>query len=396
MFNTSPVWHKNYESDADINVNQGGTDSGKTYAIMQLLFWWAITLPAPLVDPIITVVGESVPNLKKGAYRTAESIYATTPGVADYVKDWNKTDRTIQFINQRNPRFPGWKMEFISCENEQVARNGKRQFLFVNEAQGISYSIFWQLCKRTRRTTYIDYNPSAPFWAHEKLIGHSMDNDFDKSVKTIISDHRHNPFLTEQEHRRTENIKNPELWKVYARAITGNLQGLIYPNWQIIPDEDFPNEDGLFGGIDFGYTNDPTGAVKMCRVANNIFVHELCYQPAMTAQQIKALYRANGFDDEKPIYCEHDGDMIRQLRMQDLLAVAARKGAGSIKAGIAKVNEYNIFVTASSKNIEFERSKYMWLIDEDTGKPINTPIETNNHLMDAIRYGIYTHFYRQE
>ena len=78
------------------------------------------------------------------------------------------------------------------------------------------------------------------------------------------------------------------------------------------------------------------------------------------------------------------------------MAVAARKGQGSINAGISKVKEYEIYYTESSKNIDFERKRYMWMTDPDTGKSINTPIDKDNHLLDAIRYAIYTHFYRAE
>jgi phage terminase large subunit len=353
---------------------------------VQLLYYKAITEP----KQVITITGESIPNLKKGAYRDAETIYGNTIYLQKQVLSWNKTDRIIYFKN-------GSIIEFVSNLDDQSAKNGKRDYLFVNEANGISWLVFFQLAIRTRKSIYIDYNPSAPFWTHEKLIGTDpLTNDLTATVELIISDHRHNVFLTEEEHRKIEGIKDPELWRVYARGLTGNLQGLIYTNWRMIPDADFPDEDTLFGGLDFGYTNDPTAAVKMCRIANNIYVHELCYQTAMTPQQLKSLFVAEGFTEDTPIYCEHDSDMIRQLRLLELMALAARKGAGSINAGISKVNEYNIFVTASSKNIEFERSKYMWLIDPDTGKPVNTPVETNNHLMDAIRYGIYTNFYRQE
>lgn len=390
MFDCGPLFLKNKDSKADIVINQGGTDSGKTYAIIQLLYYTACT-PAPATDPIITIVSKSIPDSKKGAYRTAKAIYNTNEYLKNYVRDWNETDRTIYFKT-------GWIMEFTSYQDEQTAKQGKRQYLFLNEAQGIAYPIFWQLAKRTRIKTFIDYNPTAPFWAHEKLIGTTKDgNDLNASVELIISDHRHNPFLSQKDHDKTENIKDKELWRVYARGMTGNLSGLIYPNWKMIPDSDFPwKEDGKFGGIDFGYTNDPTAGVLCVRIANKVFVHELCYTTAMTPNQLKSLFSSTGFNAETPIYCEHDGDMIRQLRQLELLAIAARKGQGSINAGISKVKEYEIYFTESSKNIDFERKRYMWMTDPDTGKSINTPVDKDNHLLDAIRYAIYTHFYRAE
>jgi len=390
MFDCGPLFLKNKDSKADIVINQGGTDSGKTYALIQLLYYTATT-PAPKDDPIITIVSKSIPDSKKGAYRTAKSIYNTNDYLKEFVRDWNETDRTIYFKS-------GWIMEFTSYQDEQTAKQGKRQYLFINEAQGISYPIFWQLAKRTRKKVFIDYNPTAPFWAHEKLIGTTKDgNDLNASVELIISDHRHNPFLSQKDHDKTENIKDKELWRVYARGMTGNLSGLIYPNWKMIPDKDFPfKEDGKFGGLDFGYTNDPTAGVLCVRIANKIYLHELCYTTAMTPNQLKVLFNSVGFTPETPIYCEHDGDMIRQLRQLELLAIAARKGQGSINAGISKVNEYEIYYTESSKNLDFERKRYMWMTDPDSGKSINTPIDKDNHILDAARYAIYTHFYRAE
>lgn len=390
MFNCGPVYYANAQSTADIVINQGGTDSGKTYALIQLAFVLAITTRAPKDDAVITVLSESVPNSKKGAYRIGKAVY-NTEGVAQYVKEWNHSDRVITFKS-------GWQIEFVGATDEQNAKQGKRQYLIVNEANGISWEIFWQYAKRTRIRTWIDYNPSAPFWAHDKLIGTTPDsNELSAVVQLIISDHRHNPFLSEKDHAKTEGIKDPELWRVYARGLTGNLSGLVFPNWKQIPDKQFPwTNDLIFGGLDFGYTNDPTGAVTMARIANKIFIHELCYEPGITNIKLVKLYQAANYDEDTPVYCEHDPDAIRQLRELGLLSIAARKGNGSIKAGIQKVNEYEIFYTASSTNIDFERKRYMYDKDKTTGKTLNYPVDQYNHLMDAIRYGIYSHFFRQD
>jgi phage terminase large subunit len=192
---------------------------------------------------VITVTGESIPNLKKGAYRDAETIFAQSPVLKHYILFWNKSERIIYFKN-------GSLMEFVSNLDEQSAKNGKRDILFVNEANGISWAIFFQMAIRTRHDIYIDYNPSAPFWAHEKLIGTGPEtNDLSATIQLIISDHRHNCFLSEEEHRKIEGIKDKELWKVYARGMTGNLTGLIHPNWKKIPDADYPWMNLLWEGL---------------------------------------------------------------------------------------------------------------------------------------------------
>ncbi len=388
LFDTTGLYQANRDSAADIVINQGGTDSGKTYAIMQLLFTIAITTPAPLEDPIITIVGESIPNLKKGAYRIAQNIYTSNEQVAASIKNWNASDRMIYFKS-------GWIMEFTSYENEQSAKQGKRQYSFFNEVNGIQYNIFWQVAKRTRIRTFCDYNPSAPFFVHEKLIGTTaLTNDLSASVELIISDHRHNSFLSDKEHERTEGIKDKDLWNVYARGRTGNLTGLIYPGAVRIPDKDFPWNEPFIGGLDFGYTNDPSAGVKVARIGESIYIHELCYTPGIAPVQMKQVFYSNGFNESIPIYCDHDPDQISQLRRHGVFAIPARKGPGSINAGILKMKEYKIFYTESSLNLHEEKQRYMWLIDPLTNKPTNTPMDNYNHLWDAVRVAVYTHFFR--
>lgn len=390
MFDTTVVFQANAASKADIVINQGGTSSSKTYSIMQLLF-----LKCCFEKRIIvTVTGESIPNLKKGAYRDAETIYAHNPWLKQFIVSWNKSDRTIVFKN-------GSIMEFTSNMDEQSAKNGKRNYLFVNEANGITWAVFLQLALRTKKSAdgfggqvFIDYNPSAPFWAHEKLIGTTpLNNDLSATVQCIISDHRHNRFLDADDHRKIEGIKDKELWKVYARGLTGNLTGLIYPGALRIPDEQFPWDQYFIGGLDFGYTNDPTAGVKIVKVGESIFLHELCYTPGISAINIKQIFTANGFGGDNPIYCDHDDDQIRQLRNLSMQAFRARKVPGSLRGGILKMKEFKIFYTASSTNLHDEKQKYMWIIDPATGKPTNTPIDQFNHLWDASRMGVYTHYF---
>jgi phage terminase large subunit len=385
------VFHANWNATEDILINQGGTSSSKTYSLIQLLCLKAITEPGV----VITVTGESIPNLKKGAYRDTENIFSRNTELNQFVKFWNRSERIIYFKN-------GSLIEFISNLDAQSAKNGKRNYLFVNEAQGIEWLIFFELAVRTIKSPqgyggkiYIDYNPTAPFWSHDNLIGTTPEtNELSATVRLIISDHRHNNFLTPDEHRKIEGIKDKELWRVYARGLTGNLRGLIYPNWRMIPDADFPNDARFWGGLDFGYTNDPTAGVKIAKVGESIYLHEICYTPGIPARDLKQLFKSQGFKDDTPIYCEHDPDIITQMRRLQMLALPAQKGQGSIRAGIFKMYDYQVYYTASSKNIEEERKRYMWIIDPDTGKPTNEPEDKWNHLMDAIRYGVYTHFYK--
>ena len=64
------LFRANIDQEARTYINQGGTSSGKTFTIMQVLIYWAMKEPGS----IITVVGQDLPNLKVGALRDAKSI----------------------------------------------------------------------------------------------------------------------------------------------------------------------------------------------------------------------------------------------------------------------------------------------------------------------------------
>lgn len=381
--------------------------SGKTCGILPAL----ATMAAEDGPGVTTITSHSMPHLKGGALRDFEMyVY---PDFKKAIAKYHRTDHLFTFRG-------GHIIEFKVFETEFSARGARRKRLFVNEANKFNYMTYWQLDYRSEQTI-IDYNPTIRFWAHDKL-------ENDGETKTYISDHRHNPFLSEQKHKEIESIctfmydaygnqvfhtegekkgqpvvlkGSYELWKVYARGLTGNVSGVIFPNWQVIDDADFPKDkdhDWIFS-IDFGYTNDPTAIVKICKIANTLFIKELAYEPGMPPIKINQILVANGYKPSMPLYCEHDPDMVRLLRNLGVQALLARKGQGSVNAGIELINTFDVKYPASSRNLHTERCLYIWEVDETVivdGKPkcTNIPVDRNNHLMDASRYGIFTKYLR--
>jgi phage terminase large subunit len=92
---SSILFKENYLSDASVIVNQGGTSSGKTFAIEQVLF----CLACENEGQVITVVGQDIPNLKSGALRDALNIYVSNAAIKTMVKSYYKTERLFEFHN---------------------------------------------------------------------------------------------------------------------------------------------------------------------------------------------------------------------------------------------------------------------------------------------------------
>lgn len=379
---SEPLYSRARESTFKVNVFQGGTSAGKTYTILQALIDIACKEPGV----IITVVGQDVPNLKKGAIRDAARIFISNEYFQHQVfnfkttKGYNKTDRIYEFKN-------GSIIEFTSYENEQDARGGRRDYLFINECNAISYEIYWQLYVRTRKRVYLDYNPSARFWVHEKIIGQP-------NCRLTISDHRHNKFISEELHLIIENIDDPELWKVYARGLTGSIHGLIYPRYKMI--DIMPTVYPICYGLDFGF-NHKTALIEVAKNGSNLFWDEKIYQSELTIGDIIPMMKELGISRKTKIWCDHAAaDKIEDLRRAGFNVGKADK---DIKNGLDFVKRHNLYVTKSSKGIlsEIGGYKYKVKVNPINGEAIilDEPAKFKDDAMDAGRYGSYTGFRKE-
>ena len=369
LFEVSDLFMANKETEERTVVNQGGTSSGKTYSIMQLLFEMAMNEP----DLVVTIVGQDIPNLKKGAYRDAKTILNQSPILQVWFPYINESERVIRCIN-------GSVLEFTSFKDEQDAKSGKRDVLFINECDGIAYGIYWQVDMRTPRKGFLDFKPSARFWVHDNVIGR-------KNVKLIISDHRCNPFLSKEEHEKIEKIEDYELWKVYARGKTGKLKGLIFPEFRIVDRMPEVLEcKGNWYGLDFGYTNDPTALENMRLAHGELWVDELLFEAGYDNPMIARVMKTNGIMRRDVVIADcAEPKSISEINSFGFNVRPSSKGPDSIKNGIQILQRYKINVTRRSTGIIQEMKRYKWKVDKN-GVMLNVPIEVWNHGIDAIRY----------
>lgn len=368
-FHCSVLFKQNYLSTAHVVINQGGTSSGKTFAIEQALFCLACENP----KQVITIVGQDIPNLKAGALRDALNIYSSSPVLQAKIKSYNKSDRIFEFFNSSI-------IEFKSYDNSQDAKSGKRDYLFINEANGLTWDVYTELALRTKKRIFIDYNPNIGFWVHEHLIGKP-------GVQLIVSDHRHNPFLGQEVRDKIEALKTVdiELWKVYARGLTGKITGLIFDNWYIC--ESIPVDARLIAlGLDFGFTNDETGCIEVYQQNGELWVNELLYKTGLTNTDISSKLKEAGIGFNCEIIADSaEPKSIEELKRLGWRITPAKKGADSVKNSIDILKRYKINITRNSTNLRNELNRYKWRVDV-TGKTINEPVDSWNHLIDPLRY----------
>lgn len=369
LFPPTLVFQENFEAKEDIIINQGGTSSGKTYSILQVLLLRALEER----PNVITIAGQDIPNLKAGSMRDIETIFDQVPFFREQVAQHNRSDKTYYFKN-------GSLIEFKSYDDRQDAKNGKRDYLFVNEANGIAYDIFEELQVRTRKQVFIDYNPTAPFWAHNKLIGR-------KGVKFLRSNYTHNPFIDGKTRQKIELYKetDPERWRVYGLGYTGRVQGVVFPKVTWV--SEFPADcKKVSYGLDFGFTNDPTALVKQGELGGERFAELLLYESGLTNSDLSNFFVSLGISKNAQMFADGaEPKSIATLRRLGWNIKAAPKGKDSILWGINKIKEIPLNLV-QNEHFKREQLNYKWI--EKSGQFLNKPIDKYNHAFDALRYSI--------
>jgi len=388
MFKRTTAVNKILQMKARKRVIQGGTSAGKTYAIIPVLINRALLEPRLK----ITIIAETLPAVKEGALDIFTNILFDTERWND--SNWNASSLTYTFKN-------GSRIQFKSFDSVGKAKSsGKRDILFINEANGISFDIADALMIRSKET-YIDYNPDREFWVHKEVLPeHNSefllltfeDNEAlpDETLEDLLIKKNkafHNSKLPNDLLFKDGNVKNEywaNWWRVYGLGEVGSLMGVVFSNWSRI--DEIPKEAKLLGyGMDFGFTNDPSTLVAIYQYNGKYILDELIYQKGLINSELANIMKPI-INRDVVIYADSaEPKTIKDLSLYGFRITGADKGADSIMFGISKMQEESFLVTNKSVNLISELESYTWQLDKN-GATLNRPIDNNNHAIDAIRY----------
>lgn len=348
---------------------QGGTSAGKTFGVLPILI--DIATKNPLTE--ISIVAESIPHLKRGAMKDFKKIMIETNRFI--FARWNATDFKYTFAN-------GSQIEFFSADNDSKLRGARRDYLYMNEANNMTFHAYTELASRTKLGVYLDWNPVNEFWFHTDLMN---DNDVDFIIVNYL-DNEACPesalnFINKAKEKSNTSTYWDNWYKVYGLGQIGTLEGVIFNNWK--PIDIIPNDARLLGyGLDFGYSNDPTAIIEVYLWNGQRILNEICYQKELSNSQI-----AKFITTKEPCYCDSaEPKSIYELKSFGVNAYAVTKGADSINFGIQTMQSQDYLVTVQSLNFIKELRKYAWDKDKRTGEKLNKPIDKFNHGVDAARY----------
>jgi len=384
----TPVFEKNWNALQSGNykyiINSGSSRSSKTFSILQI--FWLIAWSKPRTK--LAVFRNTKKDCKDTILQDMLKYYPTLPNYN--LISFNKTESVFSFPN-------GSAINIEGTDDELKVHGFHSDYLWFNEFYKMPKSTFDQLDMRCSNTVFMDYNPVGKLWSDDlvkqdnAILIHSTfkDNPFcpEEQKNKILSYDPNNPYNVEQ--RTADNY----MWQVYGLGLKAEKPNRIFKGWK-------PIEANMFDTIpyqsyyatDFGLSAPTANLEFKFDGDKSFFFRERLYKPMneMKGTLVEELENI-GTDKTKENICDSGNEInqseSRKLKNAGHNVIPAKKGAGSISAGIETMQKCIIYYTKDSINLENEYENYSWRIYN--GMQMDEPEQNNeDHLLDCARMGV--------
>lgn len=361
----------------------GGRGSGKsfTFAKMAAIWGYAERLRILCTREMQNSIKESFHAELKNAIQSEPWLEAAYDVGIDYIRGHNGTE----FI------FRG-----LRHNQGSIKSLAQIDLCIVEEAEDVPETS-WQILEPTIRA------PKSEMWViwNRRRRGSPTDQRFIQSqpprTKIVELNHSDNPWFPpelEEQRQHASKVLDDALYRHiwegdYYEASDAQIFRGKYEVSDFTPK---PNWDGPYFGLDFGFSQDPTAAVKVWIADNRLYIEHEAGRTGLelddTAEYLKE--RIPGIESRN---CRADNarpESISYLSRKGLpRVVACEKGKGSVEDGIEFIRSFEkVVIHPRCKQTLDEFRLYSFKVDRLTAEVTDIPLDANNHYIDALRYAL--------
>lgn len=361
------TFEKNYEAlfngNARFVINQGGSRSGKTWSLCQLMIIYSLTNPGTEIAIVRKAMATTRTTVMKDFFKVLRDL-----NIYDQ-KQHNKTESKYMFKN-------GSVIIFMGADDEQKLRGLSSQIVWANEANELWFDDYFQLNLRCTHKFIVDFNPSdADCWIYD------LPQDDSILIKSTYKD---NPFLGDIQIKEIERLieTDESLYTIYALGERATTRQNIYQQWNWITGERPERFVDYIIGVDFGYVH-PTAVVKVYYTQENeIYIEPVLYESDLTGLKTAERFKELGLSETIDMVCDFARpEIMEELRNFDFNVMKADK---AVEPGIDCVRRFKVYANDKDEDLKKEYNNYMYR--KYKGVLTQEPIKLWDDYLDSVRY----------
>lgn len=364
-------------------VYYGGRGSGKSWAIAE-----ALIVMADMCKLRILCCREIQKSIKDSSYQLLKDT-ADRLGIAN---------RFVFLETEIRHKKTGSKFIFTGLlRNEQTIKSKEgMDICWVEEAQTVSESSWETLIPTIRKDgseIWLSFNPlNADDPTTIRFVENPPPEAYVRKVNYDENPYFNDALRREMEwDRKNDYEKYLHIWEGYPRTFSDAQ--VFRGKYVVEPFEDdlYKKAERLFFGADFGFAQDPSTLVRCFMLDRNLYIDYEAYGVGVEIDELPQLYRSVPGADKWPIKADSARpETISYLRNRCGFNIAgAEKWQGSVEDGIAYLKSFEkIVIHPSCKHTADEFRLYSYKTDKLTNEVLPIILDKNNHIIDAIRYGL--------
>lgn len=392
----------NFMQPARTRIFKGGRGSGKTRGLAKRSAIRVYQLAEMGVRGVFLSSREHLNSLEESSLEEIKQAIYSEPWLTDYF------DIGEKYIRTKNRRidyvFAGLRTNLDSAIKSKARIIGN----WTDEAEAVS-EVAWRKLTGTLREegpgwmaeNWISYNPESPDSpTHKRFV---MDQAEDCIVTEVNwMDNPWFPRLSNLQRLEDQRLRADTYDHVWEGAFLTNTEAQIF-HGKFVVEEFTPawNWDGPYQGGDFGFSQDPTAAVR-------VWIGDGCLWVEYEAGKAKLELDDTGkylcdripdfdkvgtrWDNARPESISH----LRKPKARDedervplTRSVAVEKWPGSVEDGIAFIRSFEkVVIHPRCVQTAREFRVYSFKIDRLTQEVLAVIVDANNHYIDAIRYAL--------
>lgn len=367
----------------------GGRGSAKTRTFAKMLAVFVDEMDGEGLSGVVVCGREFMASLADSSMEEIKAVIQED----EYLE--SRFDLGKEYIRTKSGRI---KFLFVGLRHNLDSLKSKARVLltWIDEAENVS-EVAWRkliatVMREPKSEIWLTWNPESPDSATHKRFRASP------PAKSIIVELNwsDNPWFPEGlDRERLDDLKyRPDVYQhVWEGAFLTMTAAQVFAGKYSVQEFEAGGAgwDGPYLGGDFGYSQDPTAAIRAWVKDGCLWIDYEAGGLGIELDDIPA--RVSAIPDFAKYVSRWDSaqpSMISHIRRKGIdKAQGAIKGKGSVEDGVMFIRSFkHVYIHPRCKNTIREFQLYSWKVDRLSQDILPELVDAENHWVDALRYAL--------